>query len=358
MTFNGEMFRLARQFRGFSQRELADAVEADASHLSRVENGLVQPSDDFAMRVAKKLSFPLDFFQQPEKIFGLPLSVHPMWRKKAAVTQHDTDRALAEVNIRLVHIRRLLRSVEFDPVLRLPEFDIESNEGDTEKIALQLRRSWMMPAGPIDNLTAWVERAGCFVVHVDLPDVAMDGLTLRTPDLPPCIFLNRAMSADRMRFTLAHELGHLVMHRYPTPAMEKEANSFAGALLMPAADIGNHFRNRRIDLKLLASLKPEWRVAMQSILFRAKELGYTDPNQERYLWAQFNAKKIRMREPPELDFAKELPVLAPRMLTLHVEQLGYSVADLEKVVHMYSDELTTFHNLGSATGKAPLRLVL
>ena len=80
-----------------------------------------------------------------------------------------------------------------------------------------------MPAGPIPDLTAWIERAGIFVIHANLPDAAMDGVTIRAPDAPPCIFLNRSQPADRMRFSLAHELAHLVMHRIPDPNMEAEA---------------------------------------------------------------------------------------------------------------------------------------
>lgn len=356
-AFNGEMLRLARQFRGYKQGEFAGLVGVEPSTISRIENSVIEPSDEVAAKVATKLNLPVEFFTQPEKPSGLPVSVHPMWRKRVAVTQHDIDCALAAMNIKLLHIRRLMRSVEFEPVLPLPQLDIETYEGDTEKIAVQLRRTWMMPAGPIDNLTAWVERAGCFVIHAELPDSAMDGVTLRAADLPPCIFLNKTLPADRMRFTLAHELGHLVMHRVPTPDMENEANGFAGALLMPAADIRNHFRGRRVDLRLLASLKPEWRVAMQSLLYRARELKYVDPNQERYLWTQFNKYRIRMREPAELDFEKEKPTLAPKMLTLHLEQLGYSVVELEKVIYMYGDEIVTFHDVKLPTSKPPLRLV-
>lgn len=353
--FNGEMFRLARQFRDLTQKEFAVAISAEPSTISRIENGLIAPSEDLALRASQKLNLPVAFFSQPEKVYGLPISVHPMWRRKAAVSQRDIDVALAGMNMRLLHVRRLMKSFEFEPVLSLPQFDVESHDGDTQKIATLVRRAWQMPNGPVDDLTAWVERAGCFVIHVQLPDAAMDGVTLRSPDLPPCIFLNKSLPADRMRFTLAHELGHLIMHRYPTQDMETEANAFAGQFLVPSDDIQPYFRGRRIDLRLLASLKPEWKVAMQSLLYRAKELGHVDSNQARYLWQQFNRLKIRMREPAELDFPQEVPTLAPRMLNLHLEQLDYSVADLEKVVNMYETEIPTFHNLNP--GKLGLRLV-
>jgi Zn-dependent peptidase ImmA (M78 family) len=124
------------------------------------------------------------------------------------------------------------------------------------------------------------------VVHSDLGGAAISGVTFAVSGLPPLFVLNEEQPADRLRFTLAHELGHLVMHRFPAPTMEDDANAFAGALLMPAADIRPYFVGRRVDFALLAALKPEWKTAMQSLLIRARALKLVSHNQERYLWQQ------------------------------------------------------------------------
>jgi Zn-dependent peptidase ImmA (M78 family)/transcriptional regulator with XRE-family HTH domain len=362
MKFNGELLRLARLFRGFTQRELAVVLGTEASTLSRVENGLIEPSSDFIERVIDALKMPSEFFRQTDQLYGLPLSVHPsMWRKKAATSQHDVDRALAELNLRIIHLRRLLPASNYDPVVPLPELDAETYDGDIEKIANMVRRTWMVPAGAISDLTSWVERAGVFVIHAELPDSAMDGVTIRPPDAPPVIFLNKKQPSDRMRFSLAHELGHLVMHRVPNPNMEAEANHFAGAFLVPASDIRSFFLSKKIDLPLLAGLKPEWRVAMAALLYRAKQLGYVNENQARYLWQQFNAHKIRLREPPELDFPAEQPTLMPKLLSMHIDELGYSLADMRHLLAMYEKEIISFHSLdsiqGPPGGRPKLRIV-
>jgi Zn-dependent peptidase ImmA (M78 family)/DNA-binding XRE family transcriptional regulator len=361
MRFNGELLRLARLFRGFAQRELAEILMVEPSTVSRVENGLIEPSSDFVQRAVEALKMPTEFFQQTDRVYGLPLSVHPsMWRKRAATSQHDIDRALAELNLRIMHLRRLLPASEYKPVLPLPQLDIESYDGNIEKVATAVRRTWMMPAGPIPDLTAWLERAGVFVIHADLPDSAMDGVTIQVPDAPPCIFVNKSQPSDRMRFSLAHELAHLVLHRIPNADMETEANSFAGAFLVPASDIRPYFHGRKIDLPLLAGLKPEWRVAMAALLFRAKHLGYVNDNQARYLWQQFNLHKIRLREPPELDFPPEQPTLLSKLLSLHLDGLGYSFADMRKLLGMYETELISFYNLDcikGPPGRPTLRVV-
>jgi Zn-dependent peptidase ImmA (M78 family)/transcriptional regulator with XRE-family HTH domain len=357
----GELLRLARQYRGFTQREFARELRVEPSTVSRVENGVIDPSGVFADRAIEVLRFPGDFFEQRDPVYGLPLSVHPsMWRKKASVSPYDIDKAIAELNIRMMHLRRLIRAVDYEPLLPMPSLDVDTYKGDIEKIATLVRRTWLMPAGPIENLTSWVERAGCFVIHVDLPDAAMDGVTLRAPDTPPCLFLNRNAPADRMRFSLAHELGHLVMHQLPSFHMEQEANAFASAFLAPATDIRPYFSRRRIDLAQLANLKPEWRMAMAALLYRAKQLDFVNDNQARYLWQQFNIHKIRLREPPELDFPTEQPTLMPKLISLHLEQLGYSVAELAAMLLMNEEELVAFHDINDPKippGRPKLRLV-
>ncbi len=359
-SFNGDLLRLARQYRGLNQRDLAAKLSAEASTISRIENGVIEPPPEFVERAAIALDVLPALFSQPDRVYGLPVSVHPMWRKKAAFPQREIDRALAELNLRIIHLRRLIGSIEYRPAAEMPELDIESHGNDPERVAALVRRAWMIPAGPIPDLTGWIEQAGCFVLHADLPASAMDGVTLRVPELPPCIFLHRGQPADRMRYSLAHELGHLVMHRLPTSDMEDEANKFAGALLMPANDIKPYFLGRRIDLAFLAGLKPEWHVSMQALLYRGSELGIVTHNQARYLWQQFNMHRLKMREPPELDFPHEQPTLMPKVLSLHLDQLGYTVADLAKILFMDEAELVRFYKLdkpSDRSGRPSLRIV-
>lgn len=115
---------------------------------------------------------------------------------------------------------------------------------------------------------------------------------------------------DRLRFSLAFQLGHLVMHTYsPVPAdreISHEANLFAAELLMPEETIREDFMDG-ITLPILAQLKRKWKVSMISLLYRADDLGFLTPNQKRYLVQQFNDAKIRRREPVELDVAKNNP---------------------------------------------------
>jgi Zn-dependent peptidase ImmA (M78 family) len=240
--------------------------------------------------------------------------------------------------------------VNFNATTDIPTLDVEQY-GSPEKIAATVRAHWGIPSGPIKNLTQHLERAGTVIGFSKFGGASVSGVTFRVPGRPPLILLNSTHPADRMRFTLAHELGHLVMHRFPTDDMETEANEFASALLMPTSDISQSFRGRRITLELLAALKPEWKVAMQALLVRATSLNFVTANQSRYLWQQISSRGWRLREPAELDFLAEVPNVLPSIVKAHLADLGYSIAELTKLVRIHESEFAEMY--GPITGNHP-----
>lgn len=352
MQANGDMLRLARQRKGFPQTDAAKRLEIDQSLLSRMENGVAEIREDVLLRAEALYGMPRSFFFQTDPIYGAPVSVHPMWRRKADVSGRDIDAIVAEVNMRVMHVRKFLDAADVGRVNDLPRLDIE-DYGDPEHVAALVRAHWKVPRGPIRDLTVLIERAGVLVAHSTMAGAAVSGVTFSVPGMPPLIVLNSDQPADRMRFTLAHELGHLVMHRFPSADMENEAHAFASALLMPAEDIQPLLQARRIDLALLASLKPEWRVSMQAVIMRAKRLGLLSRNQEEYLWKQMSARKWRTREPAELDFAHETPSVIANLVKIFREHLGYSSDDIAKLLHIFESDFRQLYPSGPAPRERP-----
>jgi Zn-dependent peptidase ImmA (M78 family)/transcriptional regulator with XRE-family HTH domain len=348
-SFNHSLLLLARQYREKSQSEVARAAGLTQGHYSRIENGLLPdgPAPDNVQRIAHAVAFPPSFFFQPEKVVGLPLSVHPMHRKKESVGERGLKKVHAELNIRLMHIRKLLAAVEMSAILPLPWIDIDEGGGPRE-IARKIRAAWMIPDGPVQNLTEYLEKAGVIVVWCDF-GVAIDGVTMRLPDLPPCIFLNRTAPADRMRFSLAHELCHVICHRIPTDTMEDEANAFAAELLVPERALRRDLIGGRVNLERLARLKARWRVSMAFLLYQAKETGCLTDYQSQYLWKQISSKGWRTCEPAETDFPHEHPTLFPRILNLHTEDLGYGAREFSDLFHLEANDLRQLYGIQEST---------
>lgn len=349
-TFNHMLLLLARQYRERSQSEVARAAGLNQGHYSRIENGLLPegPSEESVARIAKALSFPPAFFYQAEKTIGMPLSVHPFHRKKQSVGDRVLKKVHAELNFRLMHIRKFLESVETERALPLPWIDVDDGGGPRE-IARKIRSAWMIPPGPVHNLTELAERAGILVVWCDF-GAPIDGVTMNAPGLPPCIFLNKTSPADRMRASLAHEIGHVIMHRVPTDSIEDEAYTFAAELLVPEKELRRDLIGGRITLERLARLKAKWRVSMQFILFQAKEIGCLRPHQSQYLWKQISRLGWRTREPADTDFDPENPTLFLNVLNLHAGELGYGINEFSELLLMEPNDLRDLYGLQETPG--------
>lgn len=353
-AMNPDCVKVARQARGLNQAQLADAAGVSQGLVSRLENGLFEPNEETLGKIATALRFPVSFFRLPDRVLGLPVSMQ--YRKKASVGQRAIEQLEAEVNLRLMHLRRLLAAVDYQPELPFPRLEIEEFGGDPAAVAEMVRRVWQLPSGPIRDLVGVAERAGVIVFLCDFQVSGVDGLTLQPTGLPVCIFLNAAMPGDRQRFTLAHELGHAVMHPVPTPDMESQADRFAAALLMPARDIAPQLSGG-ITLPRLAALKPVWRVSMGALLMRAKTLGVVNESQSSYLWRQFSRLGYRTAEPPEVAVAAEAPHVVSDVLNVHLSELGYTLSELAASLHVYEPDLMVMHHLQAPCARPALRVV-
>ncbi|MEQ1106729.1 helix-turn-helix domain-containing protein [Acinetobacter seifertii] len=358
MPFNADLLILARQSRGLSQSELAENCNLSQAMISKLEGRLAsEPTIDLLGKLSEALNYPLEFFYEPDRLYGLPASVHagPMYRRKASVTKKSREKLEAVLNIRILHLKRLLRSIdlEFD----LPLLELDPDEYTPEEIARKVRQAWLIPKGPIHNLMEYVERAGCMVFLCDFDELSVDGVTMRLPELPPCIFLNKNLPGCRQRFTLAHELGHIIMHRIPTgDDMETEANKFASCLLMPADDIKPYLQGK-LTISKLAQLKPMWLSSMSSILYRAGEIGAISQHQLKYLWIEMNKFGYKTKEPVELDIKIEKPTNVVEILNLHMQDLDYSAVDMQFLLKSSNDDLYYMYGIGTNPNRPQLRIL-
>lgn len=321
------MLVLAREAKGLTQTQLAKAIDATQSKISKLEDGLIAVSTDDLQAFCTELGRPPNFFTQG----GVSrVACDAFYRKKSALPMRLLNQCDARMNIQRIEIEKLCRDAEME-TKTLPYMDPDEFDGPAH-IAKLLRRTWQIPRGPIANLTKLVEDAGCVVVHFDFGTKQLDGLSIWGEGKIPIIFLNGSFPADRIRLTLAHELGHIIMHRTPQPDMEDQAFTFAGELLMPEVEIRSSFYP--IGLDELARLKLRWRVSMSAILKRGCDLGAIGERYGRFLWMQMGKYGYRTKEPHEDQIPREKPTLLLELVALHLNELGYTPDELAQVLAM------------------------
>jgi Zn-dependent peptidase ImmA (M78 family)/transcriptional regulator with XRE-family HTH domain len=326
--YNPVMFALARDSRGLTQEALADTVGASQGTLSKLEKGQFDPPKDLVERIAEALEFPLAFFSLAFERKNLPLT---FYRKQKGLLKGPIRKIQARIAIQQLQITRLLQSVETPPV-RVPQLDLKGFSGGADRLARELRIAWHVPSGPLDNVTRVIEAAGVMVVPFDFESRKIAGLSIYEKDsgVPPFIFVNSTMPGDRLRWTLAHELAHLIAHTHlPIPPQDEElqADRFAAEFLMPQSDIRGQLLG--LNLMALASLKEHWKVSMQALIMRAWDIGELSTSGKAKLFAKLSMCDYRLHEPVEIR--REEPSMLRAVINTHFEELGHSEVQVSEI---------------------------
>jgi Zn-dependent peptidase ImmA (M78 family)/transcriptional regulator with XRE-family HTH domain len=342
--FNHHMMTLARDSRGLTQAELATRLDVMQGTLSKYETGFKDPPPEFVSELSAALGYPEAFFYEAGRPYGLP-PFH--YRRRKKLSAKALSRIVAEMNIRRIHLSKMLVSFNWKTNAFIPEIDCYEYQGkskkalSTEDVARSVREMWMLPAGPIANMVELIEANGGIVIPCDFGTDLLDAMSQRIEGLPILFFVNINAPADRVRHTLAHELGHMVLHTITVKSdeeMEDEADAFAGAFLLPADEIRPQLR--RFDLRQLANLKLYWKVSMAALAVRADRLKLITPYQSKMFWIEMSKLGYRKREPNEPP--KEHANLLRQIIAFHTKKLGYTTTEMAKLLHL---TVTEFHEM-------------
>jgi Zn-dependent peptidase ImmA (M78 family)/transcriptional regulator with XRE-family HTH domain len=329
------MVILARESRGFNQTELANKIGFTAAFMSKQERGDAPIAEDHIKAISENTHYPISFFYQDGEI--VPENI--AYRKRETVAQKVLTVVNARVNIVRLHVKQITEALNV-PMPMIPTIQV-TEEMFPAKIAQEIRRVWGIRKGVIENLVDTTEQNGISVRAIDFGTERVDSRTVLTDNKYPVIVVNKALLGDRQRFSLAYQLGHLVMHTYKpvdwNVDVGHEANLFAAEFLMPENEMRDAFKDG-VTLALLAELKRKWKVSMIALLYRADDLGFLTDNQKRYLVQQFNDKKIRRREPLELDAAIEQPKLFRQWIAELKKKKKLDVANMAAELHLHTDE--------------------
>lgn len=305
MTRIGDVMLTARRAAGLTQEELAARLSITQAALSRYENDLREPDDEAVAKISEALDVSPEFLTHAFKLTGAIAADAHMRRQK---TTKVSDWKAAEAKLNLFRMRSafLMRRVPINPANHIPTFDPDDmTPADAAKM---VRAQWRMPIGPVRNLTRWIESAGVIVIEEHLGTKRIDGLSQWASDYP-VLLLNADLTNDRKRWTLAHELGHLVLHsNYVDPDVEAQADAFAAEFLMPRHVIEPDLRD--LTPSRLIALKKQWGVSMAALFEHAYRLGKATSTDRQRFYRNMNARGWRRNEPAADAIADETPELA------------------------------------------------
>lgn len=339
--------------RGLTKGQLASLVGVAASTVTKWCKGDQSPEAETFERLASILNLQSEWLTRPM----LQRVSRPLFRSNASALK--LARAKLEAHTEWVQEATVLLSeyVAY-PELSLPDRDFTDPEQirheDIEAAAEECRVLWELGKGPIQNLTLASESAGIIVTKQETETPVIEGLSTWSALLRrPIIFLSAdKANAFRSRFDLAHEIGHLILHKHIPRSEERErynqmevqAHRFASALLLPSETFSNEVR-LPTTLDSLLTLKQRWGVSVAAMVMRLHALGLLSDDEKLALFKRRSARWGSKSEPGDGNWEKEEPRLLRRTLELLISEgilaaedipryLGTSPGDIEKLCQL------------------------
>lgn len=317
--FDGTRLRLARMAMGYTLEDLGQEVSASRQYLNQLEQGAKTPSEDMVQALAAALSVTPAFIEAPSSQTVQPEQCH--FRKQRTTPASVVGQVLARGTLLDGFVSRLDRELDL-PAVRFPEIPV-STVLDIELAAEAAREFWGLGTGPISNMVRVVENAGAIISFFSGVSERVDALSIDRPR--PMIIRSEAKpTACRLRFDLAHECGHLIMHRgieTGDKATEDQANRFASAFLLPRSSFLHEFpRTRKLDWSSIYAMKLRWKVSAAAILRRAYDLRIIDADQ--YRTGYIHLSKTGQKRSERYD--DSIPMERPEILERAIDALDRS----------------------------------
>lgn len=321
-SFCGDKLRLGRLLNGFSQKDLGDKISTSRQFIHQLETENRFPAEDIVNAFCEILNVERDFFFQPIGNDVKPDQCH--FRKRRTTPVGLVYRVLAYSTI----FEELVAFLNDFLNLPKPSFPAIEHQKeplsnlDIENAAEKCRSKWKLGLDtPIANLIRVLENFGIVITQFKGVSEKVDALSVNRRF--PIIIRNQAKgSVCRLRFDLAHELGHFILHdglETGEPPTEAEADKFASAFLFPRKAFQKEFPNfigRRLNWETIYRVKIRWGVSAKALIYRAHFLGMMDALQYRTANVHLNKTgqsqnelyddKIKPEEPELLVNAMEV----------------------------------------------------
>lgn len=356
--------RDARKFLRLSQEELGERIGVTRQAISQFERGDRSPDAETFAAIVDALEQPRGFFTTEDApVFGAYST--RFYRKFGSDTVRRREACDTYAGWFVQVAKAFDEKINY-PNVEIPQYDIaEFGEDGIDEIAQRVRADWGLGLGPISNVLALLESHGIIACRYEMAGEKVEAFSFWNGSRPFIFMASEKKAGVRSRFDLAHELGHLVMHRHIDSAeiedkaflkeIERQADRFSGALLLPARSFPNEVFTPKLDAFI--DLKRRWRVSIQAMIYRCSDLGIFDETQILNMRKQVSFRKWRTQEP--LDDPSIIPLEQPRLLSRAFELIAQSgrmsVEEIKRAVQINPRFIEAMCNLheGSLAGVDP-----
>ncbi len=289
----------ARIMAGLSMQELSDLVDNQISKqsISKYEKGMMKPDSQLLIRFSKALNVKPEYFFRPFEIELEKID----FRKKSTLSKKEIESINAKSKDFLERYIEIEEHLGINQKFENPIQDIKINSvEDIERAVLELRQVWKLGLNPLSNIFEMLENKGFKIFEVEASK-KFDGLSSIVGNSIPLLVVNQISDILRRRFTILHELGHVLL-QLPKECQNKEiehyCNYFAGSFLIPKqvliAELG--VKRNTVMLEELIEIKEYYGISLQAIVYRAKELNIISEQSAKRFWRFIKSTPERQQE--------------------------------------------------------------
>lgn len=360
--FNKERLEFALEKRGLTKKELADLLGVTSRQVTNYLNGTSAPNLN---QLALSLNFPVAFFMDDSELPNITAD-KISFRGSSRMSKRLQKQAERHCDTGIV------LNQWFKQEFNLPQADLpDYSDLEPEQAAQLLRLDWGLGDKPIGNLIALLESKGIRVFSLSMETKEVDAFCTWYEGCP-FIFLNTQKSAERSRFDAAHELGHLIRDKYsmthlsdentsnpdePRDNIEKNANRFASAFLMPENAL-RKYQHIQPTIPNLMIIKKEFGVSLVALAYRMYQLNMiTEWVYVHVLCKKFSELKYRTNEPEPME--REISSLLKKILSVLKEE-NIKIDEIAKQLNLSAKDIgdLTFQLVdGDLNRYSKLRLV-
>ena len=285
----------ARILRCLSQQNVADELGISKQMICKYESGESMPTSSKLLDLSKLFGLKVDYFFSSFQVELGEIN----FRKKSNFPMKKQDSLKEQIKINLENYLWVEDSLSIDYNFKniIENSKINSIE-DIENIVLKLRNDWNIGIDPIHNIIQLLEDKEIKVIELFDVDEKFDGMATYVNNKFPVIVVNGNFPVERKRFTLLHELGHLLLNLPECNVKEEEnfCNKFAAEFLFPKNIVIQEFGGKRehITLTELISTQKKYGISIPAIVYRLVDAGILSKQRHTSFY-----KKIRFN--PSLE---------------------------------------------------------
>ena len=333
----------ARVMNGYSYKDFAEALDnrVSAQTLRNYENGVSFPKSDVMNAMLRVLHIKIDTLFRP---FTVDWSVVKFdFRKKNRMSDTQFNELMLQVQ------DKAERYVELAEIMSMPTVanecisqcrinSIYSADG-ARSIGVCARRCLGLGNEPIANMQEVVERMGAKLLPV-LADESFDGVHFMCHDHIFICYNSALDNVERLRFTIAHELGHLLLNipdSVGDKGVEELCNAFASEFLLPSSKLyellGENRKN--IALQELKNIQSLYGISVDAIMQAACDLNIISENR---LNTYFSLKNKGIIDRDKVDKSVFVERGTDRFDNLVYRALSSEIISLSKAAYLLNKD--------------------